>query len=162
MATRADKLWTVLERINTVHALSSQDLRDVEGISLVSLGSWTRSSSCRTRTSSPGLSTSSYASSGVGNIANGETRLTSEDHHVPSQETSYMKTGASVSVFPHLPCCSILFCFSSWTCAKRFWSIQSLMTISPNPALDPLFKPVSSIENKIVQYYIHDPNKVIY
>ena len=63
MATRADKLWTVQGRINAVHTPPSQDLRQVEDISLVSRSSRTRSSSSRTRSSSPGQSTSLSPSS---------------------------------------------------------------------------------------------------
>lgn len=63
MATRADELWTVRGRINAVHAVSSQDYRPMEDVSLVSRSSRTRSSSSRTRSSSPGRSTSSSTSS---------------------------------------------------------------------------------------------------
>ena len=55
MATRADELWTVRGRVNAVHAISSQDLRQMEDVSLVSRNSITGSSSSRTRSSSPDL-----------------------------------------------------------------------------------------------------------
>ena len=63
MANRADELWTVWGRVNTVQSLSSQDLRNVEDIFLMPQGFRTRSSSSPTRTSSPGSSTSSSSSS---------------------------------------------------------------------------------------------------
>ena len=52
MATRADELWTIRGRVNAIHAISSQDLRQMEDVSLVSRNSITRSSSSRTRSSS--------------------------------------------------------------------------------------------------------------
>jgi len=60
MATRADELWTVRGRVNTVQSLSPQDFED---IALVSRSHRARSSSSRARTSSPGPSTTSSASS---------------------------------------------------------------------------------------------------
>ena len=57
MATRADELWTVRGRVNTVQSLSSQNFEDI------SRKPKTRSSSSRVRTNSPGPSTSSSSSS---------------------------------------------------------------------------------------------------
>ena len=52
MAHRADKLWTVCGRVNAVHAVLPQVLRQMEDVSLVSRNSRTRSSSSHTRSSS--------------------------------------------------------------------------------------------------------------
>jgi hypothetical protein len=59
MATRADELWTVRGRVNTVHSIPSQDFED---LSLISRNQRSRSASSRTRASSPGRSTTSSSS----------------------------------------------------------------------------------------------------
>ena len=117
MANRADELWIVWGRVNTVQFLSSQDLRNAEDIFLMSQGSRTKASSSPNRTSSPGSSTSSSSSSECwyhrkwGNQANKYRSpfwifvLTPV---VPQEQLSSAKflvdTGECVSVFPRLPC----------------------------------------------------------
>ena len=83
------QLWTVRGRVNNMHAFSSQDLRDVKGISLLYL---------EVPEQDPLLVALELAvhvhqhsllpPQSVAIIANGETKLTSADHRVNSQETS--------------------------------------------------------------------------
>ena len=81
------QLWTVRGRVNNMHAFSSQDLRDVKGISLLYL-EVPEQDILLVVLELAVHQHPLFPPQSVAIIANGETKLTSADHRVHSQETS--------------------------------------------------------------------------